>query len=207
MPFCWDSYTNPDFTSHSFKTTFTPHWLESFYASHKNECTRGYIWSTIARVTFTSSWCLIHVKPMQQRLRRRCAVPVGNLLWMSQISFWGLLIDCQWTNAIIVVERVAARWAFVTVGIAPRLFCYDCESCVTVVHIPLAPLMGIVKDQWKDVSNVKIGRNNIRSCWQCRESICLDCCVRHDSNVRGYFLACFFCDNCWNDMDSVRSNA
>jgi hypothetical protein len=119
------------------------------------------------------------------------------------------LMERQWTNAMIVlVERVAVteRWAFVTVGIAPRLFCYDCESCVTVVHIPLAPLMGIVKDQWKDVSNVKIGRNNIRSCWQCRESICLDC-VRHDSNVRGYFLACFFCDNCWNDMDSVRSNA
>jgi hypothetical protein len=52
MPFCRDSYRNPDFTSHSFKTTFTPHWLESFYASHKNECTRGYIWSTISESDF-----------------------------------------------------------------------------------------------------------------------------------------------------------
>jgi hypothetical protein len=46
-----------------------------------------------------------------------------------------------------VVERVAARWAFVTVGIAPRLFCYDCENCVTVVHIPLALLMVIVEEK------------------------------------------------------------
>jgi hypothetical protein len=29
--------------------------------------------------------------------------------------------------------------------------------------------------------------------------------VRHAAfDVRGYFLACFFCDDFWNDMESVQ---